>query len=57
MKKKDKNISRRDLLAAFDQAVAEGKGAVAFRGRMLDGPIADIERKVLERARKGGMSV
>jgi citrate lyase subunit beta/citryl-CoA lyase len=45
----------RDLLAAFDQAVAEGKGAVAFRGRMLDGPIADIERKVLERARKAGM--
>ena len=47
----------RDLLAAFDQAVAEGKGAVAFRGRMLDGPIADIERRVLERARKAGMSV
>ena len=45
----------RDLLAAFDQAVAEGKGAVAFRGRMLDGPIADIERKVLERARKAEM--
>ena len=45
----------RDLLAAFDQAVAEGRGAVAFRGRMLDGPIADIERKVLERARKAGM--
>jgi hypothetical protein len=41
-----------DLVAAFDQAVAEGKGAVAFRGRMLDGPIADIERKVLERARR-----
>lgn len=44
----------RELVAAFDQAVAEGKGAVAFRGRMLDGPIADIERKVLERARKAG---
>jgi citrate lyase beta subunit len=45
----------RELVAAFEQAVAEGKGAVAFRGRMIDGPIADIERKVLERARKAGM--
>jgi citrate lyase beta subunit len=45
----------RDLIAAFEQAVAEGKGAVAFRGRMVDGPIADIEKKVLERARKAGV--
>jgi len=45
----------RDLIAAFEQAVAEGKGAVAFRGRMIDGPIADIERIVLERARKAGL--
>lgn len=45
----------RDLLAAFDGAVAEGKGAVAFRGRMIDGPIADRERMVLERARKAGL--
>jgi citrate lyase beta subunit len=37
--------------------VAAGKGAVAFRGRMIDGPIADIERIVLERARKAGMTV
>jgi len=47
----------RELVAAFEQAVAEGKGAVAFRGRMIDGPIADIERIVLERARKAGMTV
>ena len=45
----------RDMLAAFDGAVAEGKGAVAFRGRMIDGPIADRERMVLERARKAGL--
>jgi len=44
-----------ELIAAFEQAVAEGKGAVAFRGRMIDGPIADIEKLVLERARKAGM--
>jgi len=47
----------RELIAAFEQAVAEGKGAVAFRGRMIDGPIADIERIVLERARKAGTAV
>ncbi len=46
-----------DLVAAFEQAVVEGKGAVAFQGRMIDGPIADIERIVLERARKAGMEV
>lgn len=45
----------RELVAAFEQAVAEGKGAVAFRGRMIDGPIADIERIVLDRARAAGM--
>jgi citrate lyase beta subunit len=45
----------RDLVAAFEQAVAEGKGAVAFRGGMIDGPIADIERLVIERARAAGM--
>jgi citrate lyase subunit beta/citryl-CoA lyase len=46
----------RELVAAFEQAVTEGKGAVAFRGRMIDGPIADIERMVLERAQKAGMA-
>jgi len=45
----------RELIAAFEQAVGEGKGAVAFRGRMIDSPIADIERIVLERARKAGL--
>lgn len=47
----------RDLVAAFEQAVAEGQGAVAFQGRMIDGPIAAIERIVLERARQAGMAV
>ncbi|MGE0683085.1 MAG: CoA ester lyase [Candidatus Binatia bacterium] len=46
----------RDLVAAFEQAVAEGKGAVAFRGRMIDGPIAEIEKIVLERAKKAGLT-
>ncbi len=47
----------RDLVAAFEHAVAEGNGAVKFQGRMIDGPIADIERIVLERAKKAGMEV
>jgi citrate lyase subunit beta/citryl-CoA lyase len=47
----------RGLVAAFDQAVAEGKGAVTFQGRMIDGPIADIERTVLARARRAGVTV
>ena len=45
----------RELVSAFAQAVAEGKGAVAFRGRMIDGPIAEIEKIVLERAKKAGL--
>lgn len=44
----------RELVAAFDQAVARGEGAVAFRGRMIDGPVAEIERKVLDRAQRAG---
>jgi citrate lyase subunit beta/citryl-CoA lyase len=45
----------RELLAEFAKAVAEGHGAVSFRGRMIDGPIADLERRVLERAQKAGV--
>ncbi len=47
----------RALVVAFEQAVAAGHGAVSFRGRMIDGPIADIEKIVLDRARKAGMDV
>ena len=46
----------KELVAAFEHAVAEGKGAVAFQGRMIDEPIANIERMVLERARKAGIA-
>ena len=37
------------LLAAFDAAVAEGKGAIALDGRMIDEPIAHRARQFLER--------
>ncbi|MCW8086870.1 HpcH/HpaI aldolase/citrate lyase family protein [Sabulicella glaciei] len=41
----------RRLIATFEQAVAEGRGAVAFEGAMIDLPVVDRARKVLARAR------
>lgn len=41
----------RRVLAAFEQAVAEGKGACSLDGRMIDAPIAARARKILEKAR------
>ncbi|WP_421990044.1 HpcH/HpaI aldolase/citrate lyase family protein [Roseococcus sp.] len=41
----------RRLIAAFDQALAQGLGAVAFEGAMIDLPVVDRARKVLARAR------
>lgn len=39
------------LLAAFDVALAEGKGAVAFEGAMIDLPVVQRARRLLARAR------
>lgn len=41
----------RRLIAAFEVAVAEGRGAVAFEGQMIDLPVVERARKVLARAR------
>lgn len=41
----------RRLLAAFDVALAEGKGAVAFEGAMIDLPVVERARRLLARAR------
>jgi citrate lyase subunit beta/citryl-CoA lyase len=41
----------RDALAAFDDALGKGLGAVSFRGAMLDLPVADRARAILARAR------
>jgi len=38
------------LLAAFDAAVARGLGAVAFEGAMIDLPIVERARRLLDRA-------
>ena len=37
-------------VAAFDQAVAEGKASIMFEGKMLDYPIVEKERNLLARA-------
>jgi citrate lyase subunit beta/citryl-CoA lyase len=41
----------RRLIAAFDAAIAEGKGAVAFEGQMIDLPVVERARRLLLRAR------
>ena len=35
------------VLAAFETALAEGKGAVAYQGKMIDKPIVDRALRVL----------
>lgn len=46
----------RRLIAAFEAAVAEGKGLLVFEGRAIDLPVAEAERAVLARARALGRS-
>lgn len=38
----------RRIVAAFDDAVANGRGAVAIDGRMVDAPVAERARNLLE---------
>jgi citrate lyase subunit beta/citryl-CoA lyase len=38
------------LVAAFEAALADGKGAVAFEGNMIDKPIVDRARRLIARA-------
>lgn len=40
----------RRLIAAFDQAAAAGAGAVAFEGSMIDLPVVERARRLLDRA-------
>ncbi|OGO49821.1 MAG: hypothetical protein A2148_07510 [Chloroflexi bacterium RBG_16_68_14] len=42
--------SARRLLAAWEEALARGEGAVQFEGRMVDRPIAERARRVIEQA-------
>lgn len=43
----------KEIVAAFDAAVREGRGVVALHGRMIDAPVADQARATLARARNG----
>jgi citrate lyase subunit beta/citryl-CoA lyase len=47
----DMDFARR-VIAAFDEAEAKGLGAVAFGGQLLDKPIVDRARAVLEVSRQ-----
>jgi citrate lyase subunit beta / citryl-CoA lyase len=40
----------RELIHTFDEAVRSGKGACMFEGKMIDNPIADRARKIVEKA-------
>jgi citrate lyase subunit beta/citryl-CoA lyase len=40
------------MLTAFESAVKRGLGAVSFEGKMLDKPIAERARRVLQHAGK-----
>ena len=42
-----------EIVAAFEIAVKEGRGAFALHGRMIDAPVADQARATLARVRGG----
>ncbi len=46
----------RRVVEAFESALAEGRGVFALDRRMIDGPIVEAERTILERARKAGVA-
>jgi citrate lyase subunit beta/citryl-CoA lyase len=40
-----------EIIAAFDAALEQGIGAIQVNGKLIDGPIADVARRILEAAR------
>lgn len=44
------------LVAAWEAALSDGKGIIIFEGRMIDIPVVEVERRVLERARMAGLA-
>jgi citrate lyase subunit beta/citryl-CoA lyase len=42
-------VYARDMLAAFDAAVAQGSGAVSFRGKMIDRAMVKTARELVAR--------
>jgi len=45
----------RRVVSAFDAALANGQGAIAVDGRMVDAPIANRARVLLQRAELASM--
>jgi citrate lyase subunit beta / citryl-CoA lyase len=45
----------RRVVEGFEKAVAAGSGVFSLDGKMIDAPLVDIERRVLERARRAGV--
>ncbi len=43
----DEIADARGLLAAFDESLAEGRGAVAYKGKMIDKPIVDRAARIV----------
>jgi citrate lyase subunit beta/citryl-CoA lyase len=44
----------RRIIEAAERAQSEGRGVFELDGKMIDAPIVALERRVLERARRGG---
>ena len=42
-----------EVVAAYDRAAAEGKGAVALGGEMIDLPVVERARQVVADAKRG----
>jgi citrate lyase subunit beta/citryl-CoA lyase len=38
------------LLAAFEEGLAQGKGAVEYKGKMIDLPVVDRAKELLHKA-------
>jgi len=44
------------VLEGYEAALKEGRAVFTVDGRMIDLPIVDVERRILERARRAGLS-
>jgi citrate lyase subunit beta/citryl-CoA lyase len=44
----------KQVVEAWEKAKADGRGVVSFDGKMVDAPVAAVQERVLERARRAG---
>jgi citrate lyase beta subunit len=44
----------KQVVEAWEKAKADGRGVFAFDGKMVDAPVAAVQERVLERARRAG---